>query len=70
MTAYAFHPDAVADLDEIWDYIAEDNIDAAERVPTLPVRMVECPRFHNHPTDRRDPPPRQVTGLLVLLGGR
>ena len=32
MTAYAFHPDAFADLDEIWEYIAEDNIDAADRV--------------------------------------
>jgi plasmid stabilization system protein ParE len=29
MSGYAFHPDAVADLDEIWEYIAKDNIDAA-----------------------------------------
>jgi plasmid stabilization system protein ParE len=29
---YAFHPDAFADLDEIWEYIAQDNIDAADRV--------------------------------------
>ena len=32
MSGYAFHPDAFADLDEIWEYIAEDNIDAADRV--------------------------------------
>ncbi len=32
MSGYAFHPDAVADLDEIWEYIAKDNIDAAEGV--------------------------------------
>ena len=32
MSSYAFHPDAFADLDEIWEYIAEDNIDAADRV--------------------------------------
>ena len=32
MNAYAFHPDAFADLDEIWEYIANDNIDAAGRV--------------------------------------
>lgn len=32
MSAYAFHPDAFADLDEIWEYIAEDNVDAADRV--------------------------------------
>jgi plasmid stabilization system protein ParE len=32
MIGYAFHPDAFADLDEIWEYIAEDNVDAADRV--------------------------------------
>src|SRR5713101_2661625 len=32
MSGYAFHPDAFADLDEIWDYIAADNVDAADRV--------------------------------------
>jgi len=32
MSGYAFHPDAFADLDEIWECIAQDNIDAADRV--------------------------------------
>jgi plasmid stabilization system protein ParE len=32
MTGYAFHPDAFADLDEIWEYIAQNSIDAADRV--------------------------------------
>ena len=32
MSGYAFHPDAFADLNEIWEYIAEDNDDAADRV--------------------------------------
>jgi plasmid stabilization system protein ParE len=32
MNAYDFHPDAFADLDEIWEYNADDNIDAADRV--------------------------------------
>lgn len=27
-----FHPDAQTDFEEIWDYIAEDNADAADRV--------------------------------------
>ena len=34
MTQYAFHPDARDDLDQIWDYIAADNPDAADRVIT------------------------------------
>jgi hypothetical protein len=32
MSGYAFHPEAAADLDEIWEYIAQDNVDAADRV--------------------------------------
>ena len=32
MSGYAFHPDAFADLDEIWEYIARDNVDAADRL--------------------------------------
>ena len=32
MSGYAFHPEAFADLDEIWDHIAEGSIDAADRV--------------------------------------
>jgi antitoxin ParD1/3/4 len=32
MTGYHFHPEARTDLDVIWDYIAEDNADAADRV--------------------------------------
>jgi plasmid stabilization system protein ParE len=32
MTGWGSHPEALLDLDEIWDYIAEDNLDAADRV--------------------------------------
>ena len=32
MIGSAFHPDAFADLDEIWEDIAQDNADAADRV--------------------------------------
>jgi len=32
MSGYAFHPEAVTDLDEIWNYIAERSPDAADRV--------------------------------------
>jgi plasmid stabilization system protein ParE len=32
MTGYAFHPEARKDLDEIWEYIRLDNLDAADRV--------------------------------------
>ena len=32
MRAYDFHPEAENDLSSIWEYIAEDNPDAADRV--------------------------------------
>jgi plasmid stabilization system protein ParE len=32
MRGYDFHPEAVIDLDEIWEYIAEDNAAAADSV--------------------------------------
>ena len=32
MSAYRLHPDVLSDLDEIWTYIATDNMEAANRV--------------------------------------
>ena len=32
MTGYDFHPEARTDLNEIWEYIRADNLDAADRV--------------------------------------
>ena len=32
MTRFVLHPEAYTDLDEIWEYIAADNLVAADRV--------------------------------------
>jgi plasmid stabilization system protein ParE len=32
MSDFVFHPDALKDLEEIWEYIAADNLDAADQV--------------------------------------
>ena len=32
MTGYAFHPEALSDLDDIWEFIRADSLDAADRV--------------------------------------
>ncbi len=32
MTGYDFHPEARFDLDEIWEYVGADNLDAADRM--------------------------------------
>ena len=41
MKGYAFHPEAEADLDAIWEYIAEDNESAADRVIDLIEATIE-----------------------------
>jgi len=32
MSEFVLHPQACADLDDVWEYIAADNVDAADRV--------------------------------------
>jgi plasmid stabilization system protein ParE len=32
VTGYDFHPEAERDLDRIWDFVAEDSLDAADRM--------------------------------------
>ena len=32
MNNYAFHPEAFTDLVDIWEFIAEDNIEAADQI--------------------------------------
>lgn len=32
MTGYAFHPEARVDLDEIWEFIRLDHVEAAEQM--------------------------------------
>lgn len=42
MRAYDFHPEAEGDLNAIWDYIAEDNPDAADRTIDRIVSTIEA----------------------------
>lgn len=32
MSGFVLHPEAYQDLDEIWEYIARDNVETADRV--------------------------------------
>ena len=32
MSGFVLHPEACRDIDDIWEYIATDNLDAADRV--------------------------------------
>jgi toxin ParE1/3/4 len=54
MTGYDFHPEAVVDLDEIWDFIAGDNPTAADRlvaeILTAVNNLVSFPEYgHKRP---------------------
>ncbi len=48
MIGYDFHPAARADLDEIWQFISADNLDAADRLVTeLPATVRGLVRYPN-----------------------
>ncbi len=54
MSGYAFHPDAFADLDEIWEYIAQDNLDAARQTRSR-LGVGNLSRTQKSATDGCDP---------------
>ena len=64
MTGYRFHPEAETDLDEIWEYIATENIDAADRVSTLIEgalqKLVQFPHTGHRRTDLTSRPLRFI----------
>ena len=72
MSGYAFHPDAFADLDEIWEYIAQDNIDAADRVladiHTVLRTLAGAPHIgHRRPDQKRLGPPADSSAVSAAF---
>ena len=49
MTGYDFHPEARVDLDEIWEFIRADNLDAADRVIAEILSAIRALRFLPRP---------------------
>lgn len=47
-SAYRFTPRALDDLDDIWDYIAKDSVDAANRVESA--IFSACDSLATHPS--------------------
>jgi len=68
MTGYEFHPEAETDVDEIWEYIAADNVRAADRViaeiEQALSNLVSFPQ-QGHPPHR---PHRPATALYPRPG--
>lgn len=42
MTGYSFHPEALFDLDEIWEFIRADSLDAADRLIAEILESIEA----------------------------
>ena len=66
MTGYAFHPEALLDLDEIWDFISADSLDAADRtIAELLSAIRELVSFPNRGHRRPDLASRPLRFILV-----
>jgi plasmid stabilization system protein ParE len=44
MSGFVLHPEALVELEEIWEFIAADNPDAADRVLEEIFAAISCPR--------------------------
>ena len=64
MSTYAFHPEAFTDLDEIWEFVAAENLDAADRliaeISEAVSQLVAFPHQGHHRPDLTSRPLRFV----------
>lgn len=71
MTGYDLHPEARLDIDEIWEFIGADNLDAADRVIREifdAVRaLVPFPRQGHRRSDLTSRPLRFITVYDYLI---
>ena len=71
MTGYAFHPEALSELDDIWEFIANDSIYAAERVVAEILAAMEelcsLPHQEHHRPDLTNRPLRFTVVRDFLL---
>jgi len=66
MTGYDFHPDALSDLDEIWEFVAADSLEAADRVIAEILQAIGAVvPFANSSQRRPDLTSRPLRFLLV-----
>jgi plasmid stabilization system protein ParE len=53
MTGYAFHPEARFDLDEIWEFLRAENLDAADRIIAQILAAIDALERFPHQGHRR-----------------
>jgi len=64
VSSYGFHPEALLDLDEIWEYIARDSLEAADRVIVDILARIDAVAPFPHQGHRR--PDLDSRGLRYL----
>jgi toxin ParE1/3/4 len=71
MTSYGFHPEALIDLDEIWEFISADNLDAADRtiaeILTAVRELVSFPKLGQRRPDLTSRPLRFIVVREYLV---
>jgi len=66
MSRYVFHPQAIGDLDEIWEYIAQDSLDSADRVlEEIRAALLSLVKMPNQGHSRSDLTSRPLCFWLV-----
>lgn len=66
MTGYGFHPEALVDLDEIWEFIRADSLDAADRtIAEILIAIRELVSFPNLGHRRPDLTSRPLRFIVV-----
>jgi plasmid stabilization system protein ParE len=66
MSKFVLHPEAYSDLYEIWEYIAADNLDAADRVlDEMYAAITSLVRFPNTGHPRPDLTSRRLRFQIV-----
>ena len=71
MSGYRFHPEADADLDAIWEFIAEDSLEAADRMIEATIEaLVPFPHQGHRRPDLTERPLRFTTAGNYLISLR
>jgi len=67
VSGYRFHPEAEADLDAIWEFIAEDSLQAADRMIDAIEALVPFPHQGHRRADLTARPLRFTTAGNFLI---
>ncbi|MGA2593356.1 MAG: type II toxin-antitoxin system RelE/ParE family toxin [Bryobacteraceae bacterium] len=67
MSGYRFHPEAEADLHAIWEFIAEDSLQAADRMIDAIEALVPFPHQGHRRADLTARPLRFTTAGNFLI---